>query len=161
MPYLPASNRAPSCQPNLQPRYWTPEEHRLFMEAVQRYGWKDVKSIAQHVGTRTPTQVRTHAQKLFLRQQKEQTGVMQPVKNGRADMPPFNAGASTASSPTPADSPSAESKGLPQTGFLNQLTDAAEGMDTSGEGGGPDEGAPRSRGTEAPSGGSMEAPAPA
>ena len=58
----------------LQPRYWTPEEHRLFMEAVQRYGWKDVKSIAQHVGTRTPTQVRTHAQKLFLRQQKEQTG---------------------------------------------------------------------------------------
>lgn len=57
-----------------QPRYWTPEEHRLFMDAVQRYGWKDVKSIAQHVGTRTPTQVRTHAQKLFLRQQKEQTG---------------------------------------------------------------------------------------
>ena len=42
-----------------QPRYWTPEEHRLFMEAVQRFGWKDVKSIAQHVGTRTPTQVRS------------------------------------------------------------------------------------------------------
>jgi len=70
-----------------QPRYWTPEEHRLFMEAVQRYGWKDVKSIAAHVGTRTPTQVRTHAQKLFLRQQKESTGVMAPAKNGR-EMPP-------------------------------------------------------------------------
>lgn len=28
------------------------------MEAVQRYGWKDVKSIANHVGTRTPTQAR-------------------------------------------------------------------------------------------------------
>jgi len=69
-----------------QPRYWTPEEHRLFMEAVQRYGWKDVKSIAGHVGTRTPTQVRTHAQKLFLRQQKESTGVMAPAKNGR-EMP--------------------------------------------------------------------------
>ena len=61
-----------------QPRYWTPDEHRLFMEAVQRFGWKDVKSIAQHVGTRTPTQVRTHAQKLFLRQQKEQTGAHPP-----------------------------------------------------------------------------------
>jgi len=70
-----------------QPRYWTPEEHRLFMEAVQRYGWKDVKSIAAHVGTRTPTQVRTHAQKLFLRQQKESTGVMAPAKSGR-EMPP-------------------------------------------------------------------------
>ena len=56
------------------------------MEAVHRYGWKDVKSIAQHVGTRTPTQVRTHAQKLFLRQQKEQAGQMMPVKNGRADV---------------------------------------------------------------------------
>lgn len=56
------------------------------MEAVQRYGWKDVKSIAGHVGTRTPTQVRTHAQKLFLRQQKESTGVMAPAKNGR-EMP--------------------------------------------------------------------------
>merc|ERR1719359_2154720 len=32
-----------------QPRYWTPDEHRLFMEAVNRYGWKDVKSIAAHV----------------------------------------------------------------------------------------------------------------
>ena len=75
-----------------QPRYWTPDEHRLFMEAVQRYGWKDVKAIAQHVGTRTPTQVRTHAQKLFLRQQKESSGMMAPSKNGRsdlADMPPM------------------------------------------------------------------------
>ena len=62
-----------------QPRYWTPEEHRLFMEAVNRFGWKDVKSIAQHVGTRTPTQVRTHAQKLFLRQQKETSGIMAPA----------------------------------------------------------------------------------
>mmetsp|Transcript_23941 Transcript_23941/g.50809 ORF Transcript_23941/g.50809 Transcript_23941/m.50809 type:complete len:281 (-) Transcript_23941:675-1517(-) len=70
-----------------QPRYWTPEEHRLFMEAVQRYGWKDVKSIAQAVGTRTPTQVRTHAQKLFLRQQKETQGSMQPAKSGSRDMP--------------------------------------------------------------------------
>jgi len=69
-----------------QPRYWTPEEHRLFMEAVNRFGWKDVKSIAQHVGTRTPTQVRTHAQKLFLRQQKETTGMMAPAKTGR-EMP--------------------------------------------------------------------------
>ena len=40
-----------------QPRYWTPEEHTLFVEAVQRYGWKDVKAISQHVGTRNPTQV--------------------------------------------------------------------------------------------------------
>ena len=56
------------------------------MDAVQRYGWKDVKSIAQHVGTRTPTQVRTHAQKLFLRQQKEQTGARR--QRAHASPPP-------------------------------------------------------------------------
>ena len=71
-----------------QPRYWTPEEHALFVEAVQRYGWKDVKAISQHVGTRNPTQVRTHAQKLLLRQQKEQAGVMQSANNGR-ELPPL------------------------------------------------------------------------
>jgi SHAQKYF class myb-like DNA-binding protein len=71
-----------------QPRYWTPEEHTLFVEAVQRYGWKDVKAISQHVGTRNPTQVRTHAQKLLLRQQKEQAGVMQVANNGR-ELPPL------------------------------------------------------------------------
>ena len=73
-----------------QPRYWTPEEHSLFVEAVQRYGWKDVKAISQHVGTRNPTQVRTHAQKLLLRQQKEQAGVMQQANNGR-ELPPLPA----------------------------------------------------------------------
>ena len=41
---------------------------------MAKYGWKDVKNIAAYVGTRTPTQVRTHAQKLFLRQQKETSG---------------------------------------------------------------------------------------
>ena len=73
------------------PRYWTPEEHTLFVEAVQRYGWKDVKAISQHVGTRNPTQVRTHAQKLLLRQQKEQAGVMQTQQNGR-ELPPLPPG---------------------------------------------------------------------
>ena len=61
------------------------------MEAVQRYGWKDVKAISQHVGTRNPTQVRTHAQKLLLRQQKEQAGVMQTQQNGR-ELPPLPPG---------------------------------------------------------------------
>jgi len=103
-----------------QPRYWTPEEHRLFMEAVNRFGWKDVKSIAQHVGTRTPTQVRTHAQKLFLRQQKEQTGVMQPSKNGRTDMPlalPAPSGSGLMGGP-------GQLQALQEAGYLAQLQEA-------------------------------------
>jgi hypothetical protein len=38
---------------------------------VEKYGPKDVKSIALHVGTRNATQVRTHAQKYYLRIDRE------------------------------------------------------------------------------------------
>lgn len=53
------------------PRYWTPTEHSRFVEALEKYGRKDVKSIAKYVETRNATQVRTHAQKYFLRMKKE------------------------------------------------------------------------------------------
>jgi len=53
-----------------QSRYWTKEEHEKFLEALQIFGKKDVKNIALHVGSRNPTQVRTHAQKYFLKQKK-------------------------------------------------------------------------------------------
>ncbi len=36
-----------------------------------RFGAKDVKAIAAHVGSRNPTQVRTHAQKYYLRMDRE------------------------------------------------------------------------------------------
>eukprot|EP01132_Coremiostelium_polycephalum_P009014 gene9014-11035_t len=54
-----------------QSRYWTPDEHSRFLEALSKYGHKDVKSISQYVATRNPTQVRTHAQKYFLRIDRE------------------------------------------------------------------------------------------
>lgn len=54
-----------------QSRYWTPNEHQRFLEALRKFGHKDVKSISNYVGTRNPTQVRTHAQKYFLRLFKE------------------------------------------------------------------------------------------
>lgn len=50
-----------------QSRYWTPEEHQLFLEAISKFGSKDVKAVANYVGTRNATQVRTHSQKYFLR----------------------------------------------------------------------------------------------
>lgn len=52
-------------------RYWTDDEHARFLEAMERYGHKNVKAIAQHVGTRSATQVRTHAQKYFLKLKRE------------------------------------------------------------------------------------------
>ena len=38
-----------SCKIN-QSRYWTDDEHRRFLEAIQKFGHKDVKAIANFVG---------------------------------------------------------------------------------------------------------------
>jgi len=48
-------------------RYWTPSEHKLFVEALLRFGPKNLKEIAAHVGTRNMIQCRTHEQKCFMR----------------------------------------------------------------------------------------------
>ena len=55
-----------------QSRYWTQEEHKLFLEAIEKFGKKDVKAIAKYVGTRNATQVRTHAQKYDAKIDREQ-----------------------------------------------------------------------------------------
>ena len=52
-------------------RYWAETEHARFLEALLLYGSKDVRAIASHVQTRNATQVRTHAQKYYLRLARE------------------------------------------------------------------------------------------
>lgn len=49
------------------PRYWTAAEHQKFLEALEKFHFKDNKSISEYVGTRSATQVRTHAQKYFIK----------------------------------------------------------------------------------------------
>jgi SHAQKYF class myb-like DNA-binding protein len=60
-----------------QSRYWRKDEHERFLEAIQKFGKKDVKNIAGYVATRSATQVRTHAQKWFLKQKRESERKMQ------------------------------------------------------------------------------------
>lgn len=72
-------------------RYWTADEHARFLEGLELFGQKDIKSISRHVGTRSATQVRTHAQKYYLRIARERSkadGVSsrtQPTRDRRSN----------------------------------------------------------------------------
>jgi SHAQKYF class myb-like DNA-binding protein len=45
---------------------WQPDEHRRFIEAILKYG-NEWKLVQKHVGTRSSTQARSHAQKFFVK----------------------------------------------------------------------------------------------
>ncbi|CAM9530102.1 unnamed protein product [Choristocarpus tenellus] len=59
---------------------WTLPEHRQFLEGLKKHG-KDWKLIADLVPTRTIVQIRTHAQKYFLKIEKGQTFPEEPYES--------------------------------------------------------------------------------
>lgn len=68
-----AAKKVRSSKSNIpgESRYWTPSEHKLFVEALLKYGPKDLKAISAYVGTRNMIQCRTHEQKCFMRLMRE------------------------------------------------------------------------------------------
>lgn len=50
---------------------WTKEEHETFLEGLKKLG-KNWREISEVIGTRSPVQVRTHAQKFFLKKAREE-----------------------------------------------------------------------------------------
>ncbi|OMJ84562.1 hypothetical protein SteCoe_14302 [Stentor coeruleus] len=50
--------------------HWSKEEHTRFVQGIQMYG-KDWKKVVECVGTRSSNQIRSHAQKYFLKLEKK------------------------------------------------------------------------------------------
>ena len=63
------SNMSENFKP-LKRGHWSKEEHSKFVEGIQMYG-RDWKKIVEHVGTRSSNQIRSHAQKYFLKIEKK------------------------------------------------------------------------------------------
>jgi SHAQKYF class myb-like DNA-binding protein len=62
-------NRRVNRDGNLNCGRWQPEEHERFIEAIMKYG-NEWKSVQKHVGSRSSTQARSHAQKFFVKMKK-------------------------------------------------------------------------------------------
>lgn len=65
---------------------WSPEEHRRFVEGVRLYK-RDWKAIEKHVGTKSVIQIRSHAQKYFMKLQKSNPEVSIPPARPKRPSP--------------------------------------------------------------------------
>eukprot|EP01041_Mallomonas_annulata_P012809 gene12809-27011_t len=94
---------------------WTTEEHELFLEGLRLHG-KGWKKIAQYIKSRSVIQVRTHAQKYFLKMAKaKQSGILGEVSmDGR-----------TSSITVPKKRPASEG---PKRPTMNKTLSKSEGI---------------------------------
>eukprot|EP01138_Halocafeteria_seosinensis_P009557 gb/GECG01009767.1/.p1 GENE.gb/GECG01009767.1/~~gb/GECG01009767.1/.p1 ORF type:complete len:108 (+),score=15.59 gb/GECG01009767.1/:1-324(+) len=59
-----------SKNPDVNTGRWTAEEHQAFVDGLTKYG-KDWKKIGNMIPTRSIVQIRTHAQKYFVKLNKD------------------------------------------------------------------------------------------
>jgi len=102
---------------------WTEDEHRLFLLGLQKLGKGDWRGISRHfVQSRTPTQVASHAQKYFIRQnnlnkRKRRSSLFDIVSDAVGPRPPSSTAAATKENSHPTSSAPAVASMPQPTGF--------------------------------------------
>ncbi|KAG6959941.1 hypothetical protein JG688_00009852 [Phytophthora aleatoria] len=86
---------------------WTKEEHERFLAALEKYPAGPWKKVADFIGTKTPRQTMTHAQKYRQKIHRRQRGLRNQKKSTT------NANPTASSGPTPVDI-KADLKGEPK-----------------------------------------------
>eukprot|EP00884_Botryococcus_braunii_P013582 jgi/Botrbrau1/22224/Bobra.168_1s0055.1 len=102
---------------------WSESEHERFTEGLKLFG-RDWKQIVAHVGSRSVAQVRSHAQKYFLKLEKSGNALeVPPPRPKKAALPRLLPGASKEGSPSSlcggtSRQPKSHQAPLPRQGFV-------------------------------------------
>ncbi|PXF40765.1 Protein REVEILLE 8 [Gracilariopsis chorda] len=92
--------------------YWTPDEHKRFLTALALYG-REWKAIERDVATKTAIQIRSHAQKYFLRLERDRSAALHAIPPPRPRKSRTRPSDSSAPVPTHSYPPSSLSPSRP------------------------------------------------
>ncbi|KAG7391641.1 hypothetical protein PHYPSEUDO_004143 [Phytophthora pseudosyringae] len=93
---------------------WTKEEHERFLAALEKFPAGPWKKVADFIGTKTPRQTMTHAQKYRQKIHRRQRGLRNQKKSGATEATGAPSSADSSASPAPVDT-EADVKGEPTT----------------------------------------------